>query len=117
MLISTFIVPAFQQSRGLSYHPDFLTTKQHYSKGERGKLQNKAKLAEVFQDFWQALYVCLFQFHVKGEIEKDNTVRIYCPFYDHFTRDDMKMYFPGVKCSDFYKILYSVFSTISCQGY
>ena len=55
MLISTFIAPAFQQSRGSSYHPDFLTTTQHCSKGERGKSQNKAKLAGVFQDFWQAL--------------------------------------------------------------
>ena len=48
-------VPAFPMSRRSSCHPDFSTTKQHCSEGERGKSQIKAKLAEVFQDFWQAI--------------------------------------------------------------
>ena len=35
--------------------PIFFSTKQHCSEGESRKSQNKAKLAEVLQDFWQAL--------------------------------------------------------------
>ena len=61
MLICKVIVLAFHQSRKLSCHPHFIVTEQHCSKGERGKSHNKAKLAEVFQDFWQALSEFYFE--------------------------------------------------------
>ena len=61
MLICKAIVLAFHQSRESSCHPYFIVTEQHCSKGERGKSHNKAKLAEVFQDFWQALSEFYFE--------------------------------------------------------
>ena len=45
MLILKFIVPAFQQSCQSSCHPNFFLPQNNIALRERGKLQNKAKLA------------------------------------------------------------------------
>ena len=45
MLISKVIVPAFQQSRGSSCHPNFLTTKQHCFKGWEGEIAKQGKIS------------------------------------------------------------------------